>query len=162
MARHSSPVPLRSQTTPFDYPDWLFELTHDGFRALACIENGRCRLVSRNGHRFSAFSDLERWIEASVPSVAVLDGEIVCVDDTGRPQFADLLFRRGDPCFFSFDLMIRDGHDWRSAALMDRKKELRRLLAGASNALIVYTLSARNVEWIAAGTPGAYGAAITM
>jgi bifunctional non-homologous end joining protein LigD len=62
----------------------------------------------------------------------VLDGEIVCVDDTGRPQFADLLFRRGDPCFFSFDLLMRDGHDWRSAALMDRKQELRRLLAGAS------------------------------
>jgi bifunctional non-homologous end joining protein LigD len=133
MDRHLNPVPLRSRTVPFDHPDWLFELKYDGFRALACIENGRCRLVSRNGHRFSTFSDLEKWIEASVPTRnAVLDGEIVCVDDTGRPQFADLLFHRGDPCFFSFDLLIRDGYDWRSATLMDRKQELRRLLAGTS------------------------------
>lgn len=55
--------------------------------------------------------------------------DIVCVDNDGRPQFEDLLFRRGNPCFFAFDLLIRDGQDLRSAALMGRKQELRRLLA---------------------------------
>jgi len=62
----------------------------------------------------------------------VLDGEIVCVDDSGRPQFKDLLFHRGVPCFFEFDLLFRDGKDYRREQLVDRKRELRRLLAKTS------------------------------
>jgi bifunctional non-homologous end joining protein LigD len=68
MLRDISHQPLRTRKMPFDDPNWIFELKYDGFRALACIESGRCRLVSRNGHPFSAFSDLEKWIEASVPT----------------------------------------------------------------------------------------------
>src|SRR5712692_9728045 len=60
----------------------------------------------------------------------VLDGEIVCLDKRGRPQFRDLLFHRGDPCFYAFDLLICDGRDLRSEKLTDRKHELRRLLTG--------------------------------
>src|SRR6266699_5518831 len=58
---------------------------------------------------------------------AVLDGEIVCLDRKGRPQFKDLLFRRGVPCFFAFDLLY-DGKDRRRDALVDRKLELRRMI----------------------------------
>jgi ATP-dependent DNA ligase len=36
----------------------------------------------------------------------VIDGEIVCLDKRGRPQFNDLLFHRGEPCFFAFDLLM--------------------------------------------------------
>ena len=36
-------------------------------------------------------------------------GEIVCLDKRGRPQFNDLLFHRGEPCFFAFDLLMSDG-----------------------------------------------------
>ena len=62
---------------------------------------------------------------------AVLDGEIVCVDDSGRPQFRNLLFHRGNPpCFFAFDLLTY-GKDLRTERLLDRKQELRRLLARA-------------------------------
>jgi len=58
----------------------------------------------------------------------VLDGEIVCVDDSGRPQFKNLLFRHGNPpCFFAFDLLTY-GKDLRTERLLDRKQELRRLL----------------------------------
>ena len=46
---------------------------------------------------------------------------------SGKPQFRDLLFHRGTPCFFAFDLLL-DGKDWRSERLIDRKQELRRLL----------------------------------
>ena len=45
----------------------------------------------------------------------MLDGEIVCVDKRGKPQFRDLLFRRGDPCFFAFDLLAVDGKDCRTS-----------------------------------------------
>ena len=57
-----------------------------------------------------------------------MDGEVVCVDSSGRPQFEDLLFRRCRPCFFAFDLLIRNGKDYRSDRLEDRKQELRRLV----------------------------------
>jgi hypothetical protein len=66
---------------------------------------------------------------AVAATLIVLDGEIVCLDRKGRPEFRDLLFRRGDPCFFAFDLLAVDGKDWRREQLLDRKHELRRLLA---------------------------------
>src|ERR1700730_8831196 len=121
--------PLRTRKAPFDHPDWFFKLKYDGFRALACIENRRCRLTSRHGHQFSSFSDLESAIEPAIAGNTILDGEVVCLDNEGRPQFEDLLFHRGNPCFFPFDLLFRNGDDLRSASLMDRKQELRRLLA---------------------------------
>lgn len=52
------PLPVVSKTRPFDGAEWIFELKYDGFRALAYIEHGRCRLVSRNGHQFSCFFSL--------------------------------------------------------------------------------------------------------
>ena len=39
----------------FDDPEWLFELKHDGFRALAYLEDGRCRLVSRHRNTYKSF-----------------------------------------------------------------------------------------------------------
>ena len=59
-------------------------------------------------------------------------GEIVCLDKRGRPQFNDLLFHRGEPCFFAFDLLMSDGRDLRTERLTDRKHELRRLLSKVS------------------------------
>jgi ATP dependent DNA ligase domain len=82
-------MPLLSRPLPFDDANWLFELKYDGFRALAVMQNGNAQLVSRNGHRFASFADLAMHIAAGVPSkqITVLDGEIVCVDKKGRPQF---------------------------------------------------------------------------
>src|SRR5438552_10963969 len=120
----------------FSHPDWLFELKYDGFRALAHIDGKRTQLVSRNGHPFASFSDLGHAIAAALPYTqrGVLDGEIVCLDRKGRPQFKDLLFRRGVPCVFAFDLLY-DGKDRRRGALVDRKLELRRMIGQFSRIL---------------------------
>jgi bifunctional non-homologous end joining protein LigD len=93
------PMPLQTRPSPFDDPNWIFELKYDGFRALAFIENGRCQLISRNGNPFASFPDLANSVAASLPTTShmVLDGEIVCLDSNGKPQFRDLLFHRGDP-----------------------------------------------------------------
>jgi bifunctional non-homologous end joining protein LigD len=121
---------LKRRREPFDHPDWLFELKYDGFRALAVIQAGRTQLVSRNGHPFMSFSGLSDAITANldIAGKTVIDGEIVCVDRHGRPQFKDLLFHRGTPCFFVFDLLLLKSKDWRAERLIDRKQELRRLL----------------------------------
>src|SRR5205809_5526961 len=125
------PMTLLKRAAPFDDPDWIYELKMDGFRALAVIEHGRAQLLSRKGHPFASFSALAESISDSLPNVrAVIDGEICSVDRRGRPQFKNLMFRRGNPpCFFAFDLLTRDGKDLRTERLLDRKQELRRLLA---------------------------------
>jgi bifunctional non-homologous end joining protein LigD len=105
------------------------DLKYDGFRALAVVEYGTCTLFSRNGHPFASFSELASRIGyALMPRSVVMDGEIVCLDGTGRCQFNDLLFRRGEPCFVAFDLLQANGKDLRRERLIDRKQELRRIL----------------------------------
>ena len=126
-------MPLQRRSLPFDDPDWLFELKYDGYRSLAVIEHGRAQLLSRNGHPFASFSALAESISDCLPNVrAVLDGEICSLDRRGRPQFKNLMFHRGNPpCFFAFDL-VTYGKDLRTERLLDRKQELRRLLAKIS------------------------------
>jgi bifunctional non-homologous end joining protein LigD len=87
-------MPLQKRLSPFDNPEWIFELKYDGFRALAYIEAGECRLVSRNGNQFKSFLSLNFALplECRTKS-AVLDGEIVCLNEDGCAQFEDLLFR---------------------------------------------------------------------
>ena len=123
-------MPLSRRPSPFDHPEWIFELKYDGFRSLAVIENGRCELISRNGHPFNSFTELRKALTSPYQAKTVLDGEIVCLDKRGKPQFRDLLFHRAEPCFYAFDLLMCDGRDLRSEKLTDRKHELRRLLTG--------------------------------
>jgi bifunctional non-homologous end joining protein LigD len=58
----------------------------------------------------------------------VLDGEIVCLDDDGRPNFHKLLFRRDWPLFFAFDVLSINGEDLTAAPLLERKRRLRKLM----------------------------------
>jgi bifunctional non-homologous end joining protein LigD len=112
---------------------------YDGFRALAHLDPSGVRLVSRNGNRFSSFGDvcasLELFLKANS---AVLDGEIVCLDEGGHSQFNELLFRRGTPQFCAFDLLSLNGKDLRDLPLIERKRSLRRLIpAGCDGVLYV-------------------------
>src|ERR1700737_22301 len=54
------PMPLSRKPAPFDHPEWVFELKYGGFRSLAVVQNGRCQLISRNGHSFNSFSELRQ------------------------------------------------------------------------------------------------------
>ena len=88
-------MPLARLPEPFDHPDWLFEVKYDGFRAIAYVD-GTCTLVSQKGHTLT-FPEPCADIARTASRPAVLDGEIVCLDCNGRPQFYDLLFRRAEP-----------------------------------------------------------------
>jgi bifunctional non-homologous end joining protein LigD len=115
------PMPLGRRSEHFDGREWLFELKYDGFRVLAFVEFGRCTLYSRNGHPFASFRDLSLQIgNALIPRSAVIDGEIVCLDTKGKPQFYELMLRRGKPCFIAFDLLSTNGKDLRHERLVDR------------------------------------------
>ena len=68
-----SAMRLSRRLEPFDSSDYLYEIKHDGFRGLAYMENGQCRLVSRNGNRFHRFGELERWILIGLGILMMLD-----------------------------------------------------------------------------------------
>jgi len=124
--RNYSPMPLGRRREPFDHPDWLFELKWDGFRTLAHVTGGGSKLVSRNGNAFRTFADLaaELAIEVNADD-AILDGEIVKLDADGRPQFDDLMRRRGLFALVAFDVLVVNGKDVRALPLVERKKLLR-------------------------------------
>jgi bifunctional non-homologous end joining protein LigD len=113
---------------PFDDPDFLFELKVDGFRALAYIDDGVCELVSRRRNPYKSFKDLQSSLANLKVKNAVIDGEIACVDEEGRSIFNELLFRRGMPIFYAFDLLYLNGRDLRQLPLIERKEKLRTVI----------------------------------
>jgi bifunctional non-homologous end joining protein LigD len=75
-------------------PDWLFEVKHDGFRALAQITGHHCQLRSRNEHMFKHWPQFCEELALAVKAHdAIIHGEIVCLDERGRSNFKNLLFR---------------------------------------------------------------------
>jgi bifunctional non-homologous end joining protein LigD len=130
-------MPLLPLPEPFDHPNWLFEVKHDGFRALAHVSGHSCELRSRNGHTFKHWPHLcEELAHAVKAHDAVIDGEIVCLDARGRSNFRNLLFRRQWPYFYAFDLLALDGEDLRDWPLVERKRELRRLIRSVPTRLL--------------------------
>jgi len=123
---------------PFDDPNWLFEIKWDGYRAIAFIEDGRVRLVSRNQNDLSAqFPELAALPQFIKAKRAILDGEIVALDDEGRPSFSLMQQRTGfhpgkarvarredvSVVYYAFDLLYLDDLDLRRAPL-ERRKQL--------------------------------------
>lgn len=123
----------------FDDPDWLFEIKWDGYRAVAFIKDGRVRLVSRNQNdltaQFPELGSLPQFVKAQR---AILDGEIVALDEEGRPSFSLMQQRTGfqpgkrrlprregvQVVYYAFDLLYLDGVDLRRVALEQRKRLL--------------------------------------
>jgi bifunctional non-homologous end joining protein LigD len=136
------PMLATSVDEPFDGPDWLFEIKWDGYRVVAFIENGKLRLVSRNQNeltqRYPELKDLPKSVHAKT---AILDGEVVALDEQGRASFSLMQrtgFRPGGRrgatnadvpvLYYAFDLLYLDGYDWRKVPLEERKKKLASLL----------------------------------
>lgn len=123
------PLALERAAAPFSHHDWLFEIKWDGFRSLARVDHGRCKLISRKGNEFKSFKSLnDCFADALQVESAILDGEIVALDDQGKPDFKALLFRQAEPRFVAFDLLWCDGQDLRYSPLIERKHKLRSIL----------------------------------
>jgi ATP-dependent DNA ligase len=90
---------------PFDDPALLFEIKLDGFRAIADTVAGR--FISKNGNALKRFASALD----TLPNGYVFDGELVALDDDGRPMFNDLMFGRREPVFVPFDVLVADGEN---------------------------------------------------
>ena len=120
---------------PFDHSNFVFELKHDGFRAVAYIERGKCELVSRKDIVYKSFAALSSMMAQLPVKNAIFDGELVCLDNDGRSVFLDLRRRRRDACFYAFDLLWLDGVDLRPLTFLERKDRLRQLVRGRTGFL---------------------------
>jgi bifunctional non-homologous end joining protein LigD len=130
-------MPLERRRDPFDHPDWLYELKWDGFGTLAYITGGGSKLISRNGNAFRSFPDLASELALEVNADdAILDGEIVKLDDDGRLQFYDLMRRRGPFALVAFDVLVLNGRDVRALPLVERKKLLRAVVPRRSSTVL--------------------------
>jgi bifunctional non-homologous end joining protein LigD len=119
------PLPLSRARGPFSHTDWLFEIKWDGFRSLLYSDSEGVRLISRNRNTFKSFPGLCEGLARDLRGRrCVLDGEIVCLDSEGKPQFRDLLFQRSEPMFYAFDIL------WDEHALSDDEEEMRRFRNG--------------------------------
>ena len=137
------PMLAEPRADPFDDPDWIFELKYDGFRAVVAREGSRPRLFYRRGaDATSVFPDLARALLSLPAERFVADGEIVVLDETGRPIFQRLQKRalltaphdvdraaaELPATLFLFDLLAFEEFDLRPLPLLERKRLLARLV----------------------------------
>ena len=132
----------------FDDPDYIFELKHDGFRAIAYVEACECKLVSRNSNQFKSFLSLKESLGKIPVKNAILDGEVVCLDSNGVSQFNELMSRKGKPVFYAFDLLWLNGDDLRSLRLIERKRRLDELVQRSRSHAII---CAQHIEGLGIG-----------
>jgi bifunctional non-homologous end joining protein LigD len=131
------PMSPRLVREAFDDSAFLFELKHDGFRAVCYIENGECRLVSRN-LRNLRFESLQKTLAKLSVENAILDGEIICLDQHGVSQFYALLERSKEPVFYAFDLLWLNGTDLQQLSLIERKNQLSKLIQASGCNRLLY------------------------
>jgi bifunctional non-homologous end joining protein LigD len=118
--------------------DWLHELKFDGYRILAFVDGGKVRLVTRNGKDWTdRFTTVASAVQAVPVQSAILDGEIVSLDDEGRSNFQQLqnLLKRGNTdalVYYVFDLPYLNGFDLTGVPLVERKKVLATLIVPRS------------------------------
>ena len=132
MPHHIRPMLATLVREPFDHPDWLFEVKWDGYRAMAELRAGEVALYSRNllplNEKYPLIVEELRKCDFD----AVLDGEIVVVDERGQPDFEGLQNYRktgqGHLLYYVFDLLHFQGHDLTGLPLLRRKEVLKKIL----------------------------------
>jgi len=103
---------------PFSDPNWLFEPKWDGYRAICYYNNGGIRFISRrNNDLTKRFPELQS-IKVRATS-AIIDGEIVAIDEQGLPCFDDLRRSRRTCAvvFYAFDLLTLNKEDLRPSLI---------------------------------------------
>lgn len=143
MPSEITPMMAHLAEKPPEGDRWLYEIKWDGVRAICFLENGRMRMISRNGNSFDRqypeLGVIPNFIKAGT---AIIDAEIAVVDEQGRSSFGLIqprihqtdpntiahLARNAPVKLFAFDLLYLDGYDLRNAELIDRKETLRQIV----------------------------------
>lgn len=141
MPANLKPMLASVTSEPFNDANWLFEIKWDGYRALSYLQNGKVNVCSRNNNSFDkkffpVHDALKAW-----PVNAVVDGEVVVLDENGKPDFGGLQqwhrTHQGHLFYYVFDLLWLDGLDLTGEPLHRRKDALKKIVP--DNGLIRYS-----------------------
>ena len=136
---------------PFDEHGWLYEIKWDGYRATAYIDNGEVHLRSRNNKSFDEkfyplYEALRKW-----KIRAVVDGEIVVINEKGIPDFGALQSWRseadGELMYYIFDLLWLEGKDLMQLPLSERKIKIKEIMPHSDNIRISKSFKAGASEF---------------
>jgi bifunctional non-homologous end joining protein LigD len=113
----------------FDDKDWIFEIKWDGYRALSFVKKGKADMMSRKKLSFNEkFYPIAQALER-LDMQAVLDGEVVCINDKGKSDFQLLQqwqkTEKGELVYYVFDLLWIDGYNITDLPLHERKQILK-------------------------------------
>jgi bifunctional non-homologous end joining protein LigD len=144
MPRNIQPMLATLVDEPFDDNDWLFEIKWDGYRGVAYNDKGKVQLFSRNQNELTGdFPEVADELGARLRArQAIVDGEVVALDDSGRPSFSLMQQRSGlslegkrrvadrniPIVYYAFDLLYLDGYSLMRVDLEERKRLLARVL----------------------------------
>src|SRR4029453_12523593 len=125
---------------------WLHEIKFDGYRMLCHLDHGKVRFFSRNQKDWSSkFPGVAKVINSLKATTAIIDGEVVMIDPSGRTSFQKLqqaMGRGGATGFIYqvFDLIYFEGLDLTRTPLIERKEVLKELVAtGTKSTLLQYS-----------------------
>ncbi len=125
--------------------DWVHQVKWDGIRGLCYVEQNRTRLYTRSGReRIDWYPEVAQIKSMLDCREAVLDGELIVLDNAGKPSFYHVMSRervkrlerlaqykeKYPVQYMVFDILYRDGHDLRGTSLSDRKEILEKTLHG--------------------------------
>ena len=127
------PAMLAKETAiAFSDKNWLYEIKWDGYRAIAELDKGKVKLYSRNGNSFEAAYPIVFDALQQLKLNAVFDGEIVVMNEEGKPDFQKLQHYAENtnyPIFYYvFDLLRHNNKDLYNLPLIERKKHWQQCL----------------------------------
>lgn len=129
-AEFIEPMECTPVTKLLDMPGWSYEIKLDGYRAIA-VKSDRVNLFSRRHKSFNNQYPCLVEALADLPEGTVVDGEVVALDDSGRPNFNLLAQFRSEASrihYFIFDLLVCSGHDLTKVPLSERRAFVKSLL----------------------------------
>ncbi|MER8843311.1 RNA ligase family protein [Mesorhizobium sp. M0684] len=126
---------------------WTHEVKFDGYRSQIIIDAGRVRVFTRRGLDWtSKYRDLAATAKTLTVENAIIDGEIIVLNDKGLSDFAELrkaiTRRQHDLYFVAFDLLHLNGHDLRDMAMEQRREILEGVIPPEE--LFVHRFEGRN------------------
>ncbi len=158
------PMMATSSDTLPEGADWIYEVKWDGVRSLCFVEKDNVRLISRNGTAMQqTYPELAALAESLAADTAIVDGEIVLLDELGRPSFSLLqprmmagaksaatLARSSPVTLFAFDLLYYNGYDLRDVPLTERKRVLAEIIKPGTLVRFSENFVGRGAELLAA------------
>lgn len=129
-----APMKASLGTLPSDETGWAFEIKWDGYRTIAFVEDNEVRLQSSNLYDVTRkYPELTGLADGVAARRAVLDGELVVLDDEGRPRFELIQRHERQAALFVFDVLVIDDHDVIVLPYEERRRLLGELVEPGEN-----------------------------